>query len=108
MIARIVFCISGVALLAYSAITKKCPASGRSESSIFGWMFRGHAKDSRLAQLPFTHVFKCREDNRCQSSPASLTTGQNKPGQRTSFQTQRDVNLEPFVSLINEGFWLFE
>ena len=67
MTARIVFRISVVALLVYSAITQKCPASGRTESSIFGWMLRGHVYDTLLAELPFTCVFKCREDNRCQS-----------------------------------------
>ena len=67
MTARIVFRISVVALLVYSAITKKCPASGRTESSFFGWMLRGHVYDTLLAELPFTCVFKCREDNRCQS-----------------------------------------
>ena len=67
MTARIVFRISIVALLVYSAITQKCPASGRTESSILGWMLRGHVYDTLLAELPFTCVFKCREDNRCQS-----------------------------------------
>ena len=67
MTARIVFRISVVALLVYSAVTQKCPASGRSESSIFGWMLRGHVYDTLLAELPFACVFKCREDNRCQS-----------------------------------------
>ena len=67
MTARIVFHISVVALLVYSALTQKCPASGRSESSIIGWMLRGHVYDTLLAELPFTCVFKCREDNRCQS-----------------------------------------
>ena len=51
----------------YSAVTQKCPAGGRSESSIVGWMLRGHVYDTLLAELPFTCVFKCREDNRCQS-----------------------------------------
>ena len=67
MTARIVFRITVIALLVYSAVTQKCPASGRSESSIFGWMLRGHVYDTLLAELPFTCVFKCREDNRCQS-----------------------------------------
>ena len=67
MTARIVFHISVVTLLVYSALTQKCPASGRSESSIIGWMLRGHVYDTLLAELPFTCVFKCREDNRCQS-----------------------------------------
>ena len=67
MTARIVFRISVVALLVYSAVTQKCPASGRSESSIIGWMLRGHVYDTLLAELPFACVFKCREDNRCQS-----------------------------------------
>ena len=67
MTTRIVFRISVVALLVYNAITQKCPASGRSESSIIGWMLRGHVYDTVLAELPFTCVFKCREDNRCQS-----------------------------------------
>ena len=67
MTARIIFRITVVALLVYSAVTQKCPASGRSESSIFGWMLRGHVYDTLLAELPFTCVFKCREDNRCQS-----------------------------------------
>ena len=67
MTARIVFRITVVALLVYSAVTQKCPASGRSESSIIGWMLRGHVYDTLLAELPFTCVFKCREDNRCQS-----------------------------------------
>ena len=67
MTARIAFRISIVALLLYLAVTQKCPASGRSESSIIGWMLRGHVYDTLLAELPFTCVFKCREDNRCQS-----------------------------------------
>ena len=67
MTARIVFRISVVALLLYLAATQKCPAGGRSESSIIGWMLRGHVYDTLLAELPFTCVFKCREDNRCQS-----------------------------------------
>ena len=70
MTARIVFRISVVALLVYSAVTQKCPASGTSESSIFGWMLRGHVYDTILAELPFACVFKCREDNRCQSLKA--------------------------------------
>ncbi|CAH3173153.1 unnamed protein product [Porites evermanni] len=67
MTARIVFRVSVLALLLYSAVTQKCPAGGRSESSIVGWMLRGHVYDTLLAELPFTCVFKCREDNRCQS-----------------------------------------
>ena len=67
MTARIVFRIFILALLLYSAVTQKCPAGGRSESSIVGWMLRGHVYDTLLAELPFTCVFKCREDNRCQS-----------------------------------------
>ena len=61
MTARIVFRISIVALLLYLAVTQKCPASGRSESSIIGWMLRGHVYDTLLAELPFTCVFKCRD-----------------------------------------------
>ena len=67
MTARIVFRIFVLALLLYSAVTQKCPAGGRSESSIVGWMLRGHVYDTLIAELPFTCVFKCREDNRCQS-----------------------------------------
>ena len=67
MTARIVFRISVVALLLYLAVTQKCPASGRSESSVIGWMLRGHVYDTLLAELPLTCVFKCREDNPCQS-----------------------------------------
>ena len=67
MTARIVFRISVVVLLVYGALTQKCPASGRSESSIIGWMLRGHVYNTLLAELPFTCVFKCREDDRCQS-----------------------------------------
>ncbi|CAH3171492.1 unnamed protein product [Porites lobata] len=67
MTARIVFRITVVAVLVYSAVTQKCPARGRSESSIIGWMLRGHVYDTLLAELPFTCVFKCRQDNRCQS-----------------------------------------
>ena len=67
MTLRIVFRISVLVLLIYSAVTQKCPAGGRSESSIVGWMLRGHVYDTLLAKLPFTCVFKCREDNRCQS-----------------------------------------
>ena len=67
MTLRIVFRISVLVLLIYSAVTQKCPAGGRSESSIVGWMLRGHVYDTLLAELPFTCVFKCREDNRCQS-----------------------------------------
>ena len=67
MTARIVFRVSFLALLLYSAVTQKCPAGGRSESSIVGWMLRGHVYDTLLAELPFTCVFKCREENRCQS-----------------------------------------
>ena len=67
MTARIVFRVSVLALLLYSAVTQKCPAGGRSESSVVGWMLRGHVYDTLIAELPFTCVFKCREDNRCQS-----------------------------------------
>ena len=67
MTGRIVFRIFVLALLLYSAVTQKCPAGGGSESSIVGWMLRGHVYDTLLAELPFTCVFKCREDNRCQS-----------------------------------------
>ena len=67
MTLRIVFRISVLVLLIYSAVTQKCPAGGRSESSIVGWMLRGHVYDTLLAELPFACVFKCREDNRCQS-----------------------------------------
>ena len=67
MTARIVFRVSVLALLLYSAVTQKCPAGGRSESSVVGWMLRGHVYDTLLAELPFTCVFKCREDNQCQS-----------------------------------------
>ena len=67
MTARIVFRVSVLALLLYSAVTQKCPAGGRSESSVVGWMLRGHVYDTLLAELPFTCVSKCREDNRCQS-----------------------------------------
>ena len=67
MTLRIVFRISVLVLVIYSAVTQKCPAGGRSESSIVGWMLRGHVYDTLLAELPFTCVFKCREDNRCQS-----------------------------------------
>ena len=67
MTARIVFRIFVLALLLYSAVTNICPAGGRSEKSILGWMLRGHVYDTLLAELPFTCVFKCREDNRCQS-----------------------------------------
>ena len=67
MTARVVFRISVLVLLLYSSVTQKCPAGGRSESSIVGWMLRGHVYDTLLAELPFTCLFKCREDNRCQS-----------------------------------------
>ena len=67
MTARVVFRISVLVLLLYSAVTQKCPAGGRSESSIVGWMLRGHVYDTLLAELPFTCLFKCRQDNRCQS-----------------------------------------
>ena len=67
MAARVVFRISVLVLLLYSTVTQKCPAGGRSESSIVGWMLRGHVYDILLAELPFTCLFKCREDNRCQS-----------------------------------------
>ena len=67
MTARIVFCIFVLALLLNSAVTNKCPAGGRSEKSILGWMLRGHVYDTLLAERPFTCVFKCREENRCQS-----------------------------------------
>ena len=67
MTLRIVFRISVLVFLIYSAVTQKCPAGGRSESSIVGWMLRGHVYDTLLAELPFTCLFKCREDNRCQS-----------------------------------------
>ncbi|CAH3183140.1 unnamed protein product [Porites lobata] len=59
--------MSVVVFLLYNAVTQKCPASGRFESSIIGWMLRGHVYDTVVAELPFTCVFKCREDNRCQS-----------------------------------------
>ena len=67
MTARIVLRMSVVVFLLYNAVTQKCPASGRFESSIIGWMLRGHVYDTLVAELPFTCVFKCREDNRCQS-----------------------------------------
>ena len=67
MTARIVFRIFVLALLLNSAVTNKCPAGGRSEKSILGWMLRGHVYDTLLAERPFTCVFQCREDNRCQS-----------------------------------------
>ena len=67
MTARIVFRIFVLVFLLYCAVSDKCPAGGRSESSIVGWMLRGHVYDTLLAELPFTCVFKCREDNRCQS-----------------------------------------
>ena len=67
MDARIVLRIAVLVLLLYSTVTQKCPAGGRSESSIVGWMLRGHVYDTLFAELPFTCVFKCREDNRCQS-----------------------------------------
>ena len=67
MTARIVFRTFVLALLLYSAVTTKCPAGGRSEKSILGWMLRGHVYDTLLVERPFTCVFQCREDNRCQS-----------------------------------------
>ena len=67
MATRIVFRISVLVLLLYSAVTQKCPAGGRSESSIVGWMLRGHVYDTLLAELPSTCLFKCHEDNRRQS-----------------------------------------
>ena len=101
MATRIVFRVSVLVLLLYSAVTQKCPASGRSESSIVGWMLRGHVYDTLLAELPFTCLFKCREDNRAKVltglslfSRASLTTGQRKPGLRTSFQIQTDLTID--------------
>ena len=67
MTARIVFRISVLVLLLYSAVTQKCPGGGPSERSILGWMLQGHVYDTLLAERPFTCVLKCREDNRCQS-----------------------------------------
>ncbi|KAM7438966.1 hypothetical protein ABFA07_011586 [Porites harrisoni] len=67
MTAKIVFRTFVLALLLYSTVTTKCPAGGRSEKSILGWMLRGHVYDTLLAERPFTCVFQCREDNRCQS-----------------------------------------
>ena len=67
MTPRMVLRMSVVVFLLYYAVTQKCPASGRFESSIIGWMLRGHVYDTLVADLPFTCVFKCREDNRCQS-----------------------------------------
>ena len=67
MTERIVFRIFVLVFLLYSAVSNKCPSGGRSESSIVGWMLRAHVYDTLLAELPFTCVFKCREDNRCQS-----------------------------------------
>ena len=67
MTARIVFRIFVLALLLNSAVTNKYPAGGRSEKSILGWILRGHVYDTLLAERPFTCVFKCREENRCQS-----------------------------------------
>ena len=67
MTTRIIFRVSVLALLLYSAVSNICPAGGRSESSIVGWMLRGHVYDTLLAERPFTCVLKCREDNRCQS-----------------------------------------
>ena len=67
MTARIVFGIFVLALLLNSAVTNICPAGGRSEKSILGWMLRGHVYDTLHAERPFTCVFKCREEIRCQS-----------------------------------------
>ena len=67
MTERIVFRIFVLVFLLYSAVSNKCPSGGRSESSIVGWMLRAHVYDTLLAELPFTCVFKCRGDNRCQS-----------------------------------------
>ena len=67
MTLRIVFRISVLVLLLYSAVTQKCHGGGPSERSILGWMLQGHVYDTLLAERPFTCVLKCREDNRCQS-----------------------------------------
>ena len=67
MTARIVFRIFVLALLLNSAVTNICPAGGRSEKSILGWMLQGHVYDTLHAERPLTCVFKCREENRCQS-----------------------------------------
>ena len=67
MTARIVFRISVLVLLLYSAVTQKCPGGGPSERSILGWMLQGLVYDTVLAERPFTCVLKFREDNRCQS-----------------------------------------
>ncbi|CAH3168575.1 unnamed protein product [Porites lobata] len=67
MTARIVFRTFVLALLLYSAVSTKCPAGGTSDKSILGWMLRGHVYDTLLVERPFTCVFQCREDNRCQS-----------------------------------------
>ena len=49
--------------LLYKTVTQRCG----SEISIFGWMLRGHIYNTMLAELPYTCVQVCREDNRCQS-----------------------------------------
>ena len=67
MTARIVFRIFVLAPLLNSAVTNICPSGGRPEKSILGWMLRRHVYDTLLAERPFTCVFKCREENRCQS-----------------------------------------
>ena len=58
MTARIVFRISVLVLLLYSAVTQKCPGGGPSERSILGWMLQGHVYDTLLAERPFTCVLK--------------------------------------------------
>ena len=45
---------------------QQCPG-GRSETSILGWMLRGHTYKTMQADLPHTCVFACYKDDRCQS-----------------------------------------
>ena len=55
-----------VGTILYRAEAQQCPG-GRSETSILGWMLRGHIYKTMQADLPHTCVFACYKDDRCQS-----------------------------------------
>ncbi|KAM7431601.1 hypothetical protein ABFA07_017842 [Porites harrisoni] len=55
-----------VGKILYRAEAQQCPG-GRSETSILGWMLRGHIYKTMQADLPHTCVFACYKDDRCQS-----------------------------------------
>ena len=66
MTSRLVFRISVLAFVVYSAVTQECPG-GVTERSILGWMLQGHTYDTLVAELPHTCLLACHQDDRCQS-----------------------------------------